>query len=168
MARRRKKTSHRRHRRGRVGATNMKAVGTRILGIAGGAFLCRTVNNMAVKNFTTLSQTMIGIGDAVVGFLIPKFIKNPIGEGIGDAFLTIGALTTMQSVGVITGIGAMPRRIPTRVVGALPSPYVSRTVGATPRPFINKAVGARGSAYQRMEANNRKAAGRLGSLGMDL
>jgi hypothetical protein len=165
---RKRKTHHRRHRRRGVGAVNMKAVGTRILGIAGGAFLCRTVNNMVVKNFTTLSQTMIGIGDAILGFVIPKFIKSPIGEGIGDAFMTIGALTTMQAVGVITGVGAMPRRIPTRVVGALPSPYVSRTVGATPRPFINRAVGARGSAYQRMEANNRKAAGRLGSLGMEM
>jgi hypothetical protein len=164
----RKSRKHKKHRsRRRVGAVNMKAIGTRILGIAGGAFLCRTVNNMAVKNFTTLSQAMIGIGDAVIGFVIPKFIKNPIGEGIGDAFLTIGALTVMQDYGVVTGVGAMPRRIPTRVVGALPSPYVSRTVGASPRQFINRAVGARGSAYQRMEANNRKAAGRLGSLGMD-
>lgn len=167
MARRRK--AHRKHRsRRRVGAVNMKAVGTRILGIAGGAFLCRTVNNMAVKQFPTLGQSMIGIGDAIIGFLVPKFVKNPIGEGIGDAFLTIGSLTVMQDYGVITGIGAMPRRIPTRVVGALPSSYVSRTVGASPRPFLSKGVGARGSAYNRMETNNRKAAGRLGSLGMEM
>jgi hypothetical protein len=163
MARKRaKKATHRRHSRRRVGAVNVKAMGMKIAGVAGGAFLCRTLNNMAVKQFPTVDQKIIGIGDIVVGFFAPKFLKNEIGAGIGDAFLTIGSLTTLQAFGAINGMGAVPNRIPSRVIGAGSMPYLNQRVGATGKPFLRSTVG---SVEREMGKMNSQAMGAcMGSM----
>jgi hypothetical protein len=163
----RKKSSGRRRSRRGVGAVDVKKIGVRVAGIAAGAFACRTINNMVVKSMPSLSQTMIGLGDALVGLVIPKFLKNEIGQGIGDAFVTIGALTTMQSLGAITGVGAVPRSVPTRVIGAGSRPFLSNMVGATNRPYMRQTVGGgrMGSAYSQMERMNRQAQGVAHSMG---
>jgi hypothetical protein len=161
-----RKTSHRRRsRRSRIGAVDLKKTGTRILGVAAGAFLARTVNNMAAKQFPTLSPKILGIGDVAIGVFVPKFLKSEIGQGIGDAFIAIGSLTTLQSFGVLSGMGAMPSRVPSRVIGAGGQPFVSKMVGATGRPYMKKTVGGMGSAYSRMETMNRQAMGAAHGLG---
>lgn len=157
-----KKTTHRRHHRRGVGAVNVKAMGMKIAGIAGGAFLCRTVNNMAVKQFPTLDQKIIGIGDVVLGFVFPKFLKNSLGEGIGDAFITIGSLTTLQAFGALNGMGAVPNRIPSRVIGAGAMPFLNQRVGATGKPFLRSTVG---SVEKEMGKMNSQAMGAcMGSM----
>jgi len=182
MARRRraKKTSHRRRRR--VGAfgsgkIDFKKMATRLIGVAGGAFLARTLNNMVVKSAPSTDQKLIGGGDMVLGILIPKFIKNELGQGMGDGLLAIGSLTALQAFGAISGIGALPMRVPSRVIGAGDRPFLSRMVGATSRPIMRTMVGAAtagpkpfmhkamGSAYAEMERMNRAGMGRLGRIG---
>lgn len=159
MARRRK-VSHRRHRRHhRMGAINIKQVGTKVLGVAAGAFAARTIYNMVIKSSPTMDPKYIGIGEVVLGVLVPKFIKNELGSGIGDGLLAIGALTTLQNFGVISGVGAVPvRRVPARVIGAGAKPFLSKMVGATPRPYTRTTVG---NAYSEMESMNRAAMGAL-------
>lgn len=169
MARRKShRKTHRRRRGHRVGAIDVKKIGTRIAGVAAGAFLARTVNNMASKQFPTVSPKLVGIGDIVLGVMVPKFLKSELGQGIGDAFIAIGSLTTLQSLGVLSGIGAIPSRVPTRVIGAGDRPFVSKMVGATNRNYLRQTVGggrAMGSAYSRMETLNRQAMGAAASMG---
>jgi hypothetical protein len=172
MARHKKrKSTHRRRRSHRVGAVDVKKIGLKVIGVAGGAFAARTINNVVVKQFPTLlSGWMIGAGDVVIGALIPKFIKSDLGQALGDGFIAIGALTTMQGLGIVSGLGAV-HRVPTRVIGAGSQPFLSRMVGATARPYMRQTVGSSrgmGSAYSEMESMNRKAMGRaVGSLYME-
>jgi hypothetical protein len=163
MAHRRKKSSHRKHRRHRVGAINVKQVGMKVLGVAAGAFAARTLYNVVVKNYPTIAPQYIGLGEVALGVLVPKFIKNDIGGGIGDGLIAIGSLTAMQNFGLINGIGAVaPRRVPARVIGAGARPFLSKMVGggmgATARPYTRTTVG---NAYSEMEAMNRASMGAL-------
>jgi hypothetical protein len=170
MARHRKaKKTHRRRRSHRVGAVDVKKVGMKVVGVAAGAFAARTINNMVVKQFpTALSGWMIGAGDVVIGALVPKFLKSDLGAAIGDGFIAIGALTAMQGLGIVSGLGATGRRVPVRVIGAGSKPFLSKMVGATNRPYLRQTVGRMGNAYSEMEAMNRKAMGRaVGSLAIE-
>src|ERR1700722_9726562 len=173
MARhKRRKSTHRRRRSHRIGAVDVKKIGMKVIGFAGGAFAARTINNVVVKQFPTLlSGWMIGAGDVVIGALIPKFVKSDLGVALGDGFIAIGALTAMQGLGILSGIGAMPHRVPTRVIGAGSQPFLSKMVGATGRNYLRQTVGGgrgMGSAYSEMESMNRKAMGRaVGSLYME-
>lgn len=172
MARtKRRKTHHRRRRSHRMGAVDVKKIGMKVIGVAGGAFVARTVNNMIVKQFpTALSGWMIGGIDVVAGAMIPKFIKSELGQAVGDGFIAIGALTAMQGLGIVSGLGATGRKVPVRVIGAGSQPFLSRMVGATNRPYLRQTVGARGmgSAYGQMESMNRAAMGAaMGSLAIE-
>lgn len=166
-----RKGSHRRRsRRSRVGAVDVKKIGMKIVGVTAGAFAARTLNNVVVKQFpTALSGWMLGAGDAVIGALVPKFLKSDLGVAIGDGMIAIGALTALQSLGVLQGIGAAPRRVPTRVIGAGAQPFLSKMVGASARPYMRQTVGSRvGSAYSEMETMNRQALGRaIGALAIE-
>lgn len=165
---RKSKKTHRRRRSHRMGAIDVKKVGLKVIGVAGGAFAARTLNNVVVKQFPTLlSGWMIGAGDVVIGALLPKFIKSDLGAALGDGFIAIGALTAMQGLGIVAGLGAV-HRVPTRVIGSGSQPFLSRMVGASNRPYLRQTVGRMGSAYSEMERMNRKAMGRaVGSLYME-
>lgn len=171
MARRKRKVHHRRRRSSRVGAIDVKKIGTKILGVAGGAFVGRTLANVAGKSFPTLSGTYVGLGIAAVGALVPKFVKNDLGAALGDGILAIGVLQSMQSLNVIQGIGATNFvKVPTRVIGAGSRPFLSKMVGASGRPYLRQMVGGgrMGSAYGEMERMNRQAMGStVGSLAIE-
>jgi len=152
MARRRK-THHRRTRRHRVGAVNMKSLGTKVLGTAAGAFAARTLYNIGLKTFPTLKPQYVGLGIIGIGAFVPKFIKSEIGSAVGDGIVAIGALSTLQGFGLISGVGAIPgRRVPSRVMSGGPygnrvmsgqsMPYNRTTVGGANRPFMRTTVGA--------------------------
>jgi hypothetical protein len=172
MARKRKVKHHRRRSRRGVGAVDVKKIGMKVVGVAGGAFVARTLNNLIVKQFPNgLSGWMIGGIDVVAGVMIPKFIKSELGQAVGDGFIAIGALTALQGLGVLQGMGAIPRRVPTRVIGAGSRPFISKMVGATNRPYLRQTVGGgsrMGSAYTQMEKMNRQAMGAaMGSLAVE-
>lgn len=171
MARKRKVHHHRRRRSHRVGAVDVKKVGTKILGVAGGAFIGRTLANMAGKTFPTLDGKYVGLGIAGIGIFVPKFVKSELGVALGDGLMAIGVLQSLQSFGVIQGIGATPNRVPTRVIGAGDRPFLSKMVGASGRPYLRQMVGGgrgMGSAYGEMERMNRAAMGAaIGSLAIE-
>jgi hypothetical protein len=173
MARRKRKVHHRRRRSSRVGAIDVKKIGTKVLGVAGGAFVGRTLANVAGKSFPTLSGTYVGLGVAAIGVLVPKFIKNDLGVALGDGLLAIGVLQSMQSLNVIQGVGNttfMTPKVPTRVIGAGNRPFLSKMVGASGRPYLRQMVGGgrMGSAYGVMESMNRSAMGAaVGSLAIE-
>jgi hypothetical protein len=114
--RHRKKTKHRRTRRHRVGAINVKNVAMKVAGVAAGAFVGRTIQNMAVKTFPSINAKYIGIGTVVLGAVIPKLLKSDLGNAVGDGVLAVGAISTLTQFGVITGIGSTGRRVAPRVL----------------------------------------------------
>jgi hypothetical protein len=152
MARRRK-THHRRTRRHRVGAVNMKSLGTKVLGTAAGAFLARTLYNMGVKQFPTMKPAYLGLGLVGIGAFIPKFVRSEIGQSVGEGVIAIGSLSALQGFGLLSGVGAIPgRRVPSRVMSGGPygnrvmsgqsMPYNRTTVGGANRPFMRTTVGS--------------------------
>lgn len=155
MARRRHRRHIRHHRRRhRVGAINVKQTGTKIIGVAGGAFVGRMLQNMATKSLPSISPRIMNLGLIVIGeMVIPRIVKGDIGQSVGDGITAIAVLSELQSFGMITGVGAVPgRRVPSRVIrGYNPA---APAVGA-----YNKAAPAVGQGGAPVNKNiyNRRA-----------
>jgi hypothetical protein len=117
-----------------MGAINLQGIGMKILGIAAGAF----VDNLARKNFTSLDQKILGAIEIAAGVLIPKWMKSPLGEGLGDGLIAVGTINLLKSFSVISGVGAapVPRVVPLRRPAI--SPGQSAISGGN--PFINQTV----------------------------
>jgi hypothetical protein len=134
-----KKTSRRRSSHARMGAVNIQGIGMKVGGIAAAAF----VDNLARKNFTSLSPKILAIAEIGAGVFLPRFIKGPLGEGIADGLIAVGTISLLKSFSVISGVGAVPmyRPAPTRMLRNNYNPAGS-AIGAGGRPFLNQTVGA--------------------------
>lgn len=144
--RHRKKSHHRRsHRRRRgVGAVNVKSLAMKVASVAAGAFVGRTIQNMATKNLTTVSPKMIALGTIIIGGFVPKFIKSEFGQGLGDGILAVGAMSGLQSFGVISGVGYIPR-VPAKFNGYNSSAkafgaYSSNVPAVGYKPYLRESV----------------------------
>lgn len=155
MARRRKKHHHRRRR---VGAVNVKGVVTKVAGVAAGIFASRL---LSTKLSTTLSPKITGAISIIAGVMLPKYIKSPIGEGIGDGLLAGGVLAELQAFNVVSGIGYMAPGVAAMVKTGHNNytPSTARTVGANVRPFVKQAVG--NSSLSGIPISTMKALGAL-------
>jgi hypothetical protein len=162
MARRRK-THHRRARRHRVGAVNMKSLGTKVLGTAAGAFAARTLYNMGLKQFPTIKPQYLGLIIIGAGAMVPKFIRSEIGNAVGDGMVAIGSLSALQGFGLISGVGAMPgRRVPSRVMSG--GPYANRVMSGQTLPYNRTTVGGANRAFMRTTVGAFDAPEALGAL----
>jgi hypothetical protein len=176
MARRKKHRvgSHRRrHRVSGIKDTAMKAA-TVVLGAVGGAFIKQALTT-AVPSLSASAPWAPGAILIAGGIFLPKIVKGPMGAGLADGLIAFGGLSAINesfiSIPGVSGLGALPRRVPARVIGAGARPFLSKMVGATPRPYTRTTVGqmsGMGSAYAEMEAVNRAAmGGAMGSLMME-
>lgn len=144
---RHKKKHHRRrsHRRS-VGAVNVKSLATKVLSVAAGAFVGRTIQNMAAKSLPTTSPKIVALGTILIGGFVPRFIKSDFGQGLGNGILAVGAISGLQSFGVISGIGWVPS-VPASAMGYSSKANAfggynpkARAFGAS-RPYIRDSVG---------------------------
>lgn len=137
MAKKKKKSrgTPRRRRSHRMGAVNLQMVGMKVAGIAVSAF----ADNLAKKNFTSISPKILGVGELAVGIFLPRFMKGPLGEGLADGMLAVGTMNLLKSFSVISGVGAVPARVPLRR-GAI-SPSQSAVGAPGGRAFLNQSVG---------------------------
>lgn len=140
MAKKKKKShGHRRRRSRSMGAVNLSSIGMKIAGIAAAAF----VDNLARKNFTSLNPKILGVIEIAGGIFLPRFMKSPLGEGIGDGLIAVGTINLLKSFSVISGVGAVPARVPLRqgtispgrpAINGHGQPFLTQTVGSmTPR-----------------------------------
>lgn len=146
MAKKKKKShGHRRHRHRSMGAVNLQSIGMKVVGIAAAAF----VDNLARKNFTSLSPKLLGVIEIAGGVFLPKFMKSPLGEGIADGLIAVGTINLLKSFSVISGVGAVPvARVPLRRGSISPSnPAVGAAGGG--RPFLNQVVGGFSPSMER-------------------
>lgn len=134
----RKKKSHgtRRRRHHRMGAVNLQSVGMKVVGIAASAF----ADNLARKNFTSLSPKILGAVEIAAGVFLPKFVKGPIGEGLSDGLIAVGTISLLKQFSVISGVGAtpVPARVPLRRNAFNPA---APAIGAAGRAYLNENVG---------------------------
>jgi len=134
-----KKGPHKKHHRRRVSGVgiNMKGIAMKVVGIAGAAF----ADNLAKKNFTSLSPTILGVIELGAGVFVPKFIKGPIGEGLSDGLIAAGTFTLLREYKVISGVRP-GYRVPLRMNGHAGTIGPNAlSVGATGRPFLKEMVG---------------------------
>jgi hypothetical protein len=136
MAKKKRSKTHgtRRRRSHRMGAVNLQSVGMKVAGIAAAAF----VDNVVSKNMTTLDPKIVGVVEIAAGVLLPRFLKGNIGEGLSDGLIAVGTIKLLKGFKVISGVGAMPARVPLRR-GAI-SP-MSPAIGNAGRPYLNSNVG---------------------------
>jgi hypothetical protein len=131
-----KKSTTRRRRHHRMGAVNLQSVGMKVAGIAVSAF----ADNLARKNFTSLSPKVLAAVEVVAGVMIPKFIKSPLGEGLSDGLIAVGTIGLLKQFNVISGVGATPiaARVPLRRNAIGPN---APSIGAAGRAYLNENVG---------------------------
>jgi hypothetical protein len=103
MARRRtKKRSSGRRRRVSGGVKNARietALGV-ILGAAGGMLL----NSELAKATKPIDPKIIALGELVLGFLAPSFIKGNIVQGIGFGLIAAGGSSALKEFDIISGL----------------------------------------------------------------
>ena len=136
------------HRKKRIGGINGKSVGMRILGIAGSAF----ADNLARKNFTSLSPLILGVIEVGAGIFIPKFVKGDLGQGVGDGLIAVGTIALLKNFNVISGIGAVTIRPDQRVPIRNLSGYQASApaIGAAGKAYLTDTVGSMPSMEQQM------------------
>jgi len=117
-----------------MGAVNVKDVGMKVVGVAVAAF----ADNLAKKNFTAINQKVLGAIEIAAGLFIPKFVKAPVVQDVGDGLVAVGTINLLKSFSVISGVGAIPARVPLRRPAISPG---APAVGAAGRPFLNANVG---------------------------
>lgn len=145
MAKKKKKPyGHRRRRHRSMGAVNLQSIGMKVAGIAVGAF----ADNLARKNFTSIDPKILGAVEMVAGVFVPKFMKSSLGEGIGDGLIAVGTINLLKSFSVISGVGAVPARVPLRRQAISPG---SPAIGAAGRPFLTDTVGSMGMPQDQRE-----------------
>lgn len=104
MARRKKHTKKRHSRRKHSG---MGAIGggvTSILSIVAGAVIGKVV---AKRLESTAGAKTLAVGQIAAGAILPRFIKNKFVAGIGTGMIVNGAMSGLQSFGVISAINGM-------------------------------------------------------------
>ena len=105
MAKRRKKTTKsttRRRRRvngvGKLDANNLlQTIGGVLLGVVGAGY----INKLALSGKSNTIQAVVPLA---AGVLVPMFMKNKLGEGIGNGMVAYGGTKFLQQFG-LAGIG---------------------------------------------------------------
>lgn len=100
----RKKRSTKRHsKRRRMGATAGGGLMS-AASIVAGAVIGRVISK---KLETKVKPALLGGGQIAVGYFLPRFVKNKFVAGIGTGMIVNGAVSLLQSTGVIGAIGAI-------------------------------------------------------------
>ena len=122
-----------------MGALDLKDTMGKVIGTAAAAF----ADNLVASNFTSISQTMRGIGFIGLGLVLPSVGKNnKLLDDIGFGCAAVGTIELMKSFSVISGMPARTyptrRTVPLRISGYNPAAPV---VGAAGKPFLTQTVG---------------------------
>jgi hypothetical protein len=113
---RRKHHAKKRHHTKRRRSHGMHGIGGSLMSsvyVIGGAIAAQAVSKavssaMASSSMSATTKGLInGAVPIAAGIFTPKFIKGDIGAKLGAGMIAVGGLKLVQSVGVLSGIGAM-------------------------------------------------------------
>lgn len=102
MAKRRKKSYSRRRRS--IGAVGSKTDMTSILYMVGGAVAARVIT---AKMGSKINPKILAAGTIGAGLILPRFVKGKAIAGIGSGMAVSGAVSLLQSTGVISAISGV-------------------------------------------------------------
>lgn len=104
--RRRKHTrkSHSRRRRHSRGMSGMGSGMTSIISMVAGAIVGKVIST---KLSDKVNSKILAGGQIAVGYFLPKMVKNKFAAGLGTGMIINGAVTGLQSFGVISAINGM-------------------------------------------------------------
>lgn len=126
MARRKTHRRRRSFRRRRVGGILsqdklMKAGGV-ILGVIATGFINEKIGEMKnADGSPKIDPKLVALGEVVLGFVLPNFVKNDLVEGVGMGLIGAGGVNAAKSFGIISGIPIVGGVDHLRIVGALPA-----------------------------------------------
>ena len=115
MAKKKKGTHHRPHRR--VGNTGSKGIGMTLLGLAAGSVAAKVIHN----TIGGMNPKIVSSAMAVGGAILAEHAKNPIVKGAALGVAAVGASELLTEFGVVHGIGAA-------VIDFLPENYTAKQV----------------------------------------
>lgn len=145
MAKKKKRTKSKSGRRvGAASVNKAKLTDTFLLftgavvGAAGRRFIDNTVSKQTQVVIKKEMMQMIRIGEALAGFALAYFMRNPFVQGLGAGMAADAAVNVLQAQGQLTGVGAtgpMVLQLP------VPKPNFSKnplpSVGASPGALYN-------------------------------
>lgn len=104
MARKRKKTMHKK-RRSRVGAIGKGGSLMSSIGIIAGAVAGRLVVKSVLPS---MDEKIKNVGVLALGFVLPKFVKSDMGKSIGNGMIAAGGVGLVSSfLPAIAGVDDM-------------------------------------------------------------
>lgn len=157
------------YRRKRVSGMNMSGDMGQIIGVIGGAVASRVINNVVQKQFPGTSLMIVSAGVGIAGYMLPKFIKNPIAKSVGLGMIAMAGTQLVVSTGVISGIAGTGDRMSYRlkqgrVNGTQGTQYLSAIAGAAPgTQYLSAVSGAGYNVPVNGFANPRQVAGLSGT-----
>lgn len=99
-----KAKTHKGKTRRRISGTgDFSGIMQKAAGLVAGAIAARELNTLVVKMGVQVSPMISGLGQMAAGFILPKFIKGPWGQNIGDGMVANGGMVAIVSTGIITG-----------------------------------------------------------------
>jgi hypothetical protein len=142
MAAKRKKSKKTHRRRRRMGAVSpaLAQTGMLLAGAGAGAVIATFLNQAVKTGFTSLPPAAVGVGIAVVGGVLPLFIKtSPIIMGAAAGLAGMGIVFAVNESGALSlpGISGVPSGVP----NARPAGYFNKSVGNAYSNFPGRQVG---------------------------
>lgn len=154
MARRKSHRRRRSFRRRRVGGILsqdklMKAGGV-ILGVIATGFINEKISEMKNADGTPkVDPKLVALGEVVLGFVLPNFIKNDLIEGVGMGLIGAGGVNAAKSFGIISGIPIVGGVDHLRIVVALPANVQKFVPGSKPQTTASQVItGVMGGWHQ--------------------
>ena len=119
---RRRSTSRRRRIGGILSQDKLMKAGGAILGVVAIGFMNEKIGEMKNADGTPkIDPKLVALGEVVLGFVLPNFIKNDLVEGVGLGMIAAGGVNAAKEFGVLSGIPIVGGVDHLRIVGALPA-----------------------------------------------
>jgi hypothetical protein len=116
-AKKRKTTTRRRRRVSGIGSLDVSGIAMTVLGLGAGAIIARELNTVAVKEFPTISPTIMGLVQIAAGVAVPYFIKSKLGQDVGNGMIAFGVQVEAVNLGLISGVGMPNKTVSYRIHG---------------------------------------------------
>lgn len=132
---RRRSSSHR--RRGRVGGILsqdriMKSVGA-VVGVIATGFINKQFGEVdAATGKPKIDPKLLALGEVLVGFMLPNFVKGSLVEGVGLGMVAAGGYNAAKDMGIVSGLPIVGGYEHLRIVNGIP-PQVQKFVPSADR-----------------------------------
>jgi len=138
---RRRSTSRRRRLGGILSQDKLMKAGGAILGVVAIGFLNEKIGEMKNADGTPkVDPKLVALGEVVLGFVLPNFVKNDLVEGLGLGMIAAGGVNAAKEFGIISGIPIVGGVDHLRIVGALPAAVQKFVPGAKPQTTASQVI----------------------------